>query len=117
MENFNIEEIINWSDEQCENFDKEGGIPTIQVRNVVNKWNALSLDYNKIYNDYRALVNILSQGKMIGYTITCPKCSVSYNIKPDELNYNIDITCQDCGEHYVQNKNITGIWVKVDNDE
>ena len=118
MEEFNeqnIEQIIEWSDEECQNF--EGQIPVILVRDVLKKWQNLSNDYLEVYKAHNQLTSILSSGRMIGYTITCPECKVSYSIKPEELNYNIEITCQDCGARYIQNKNIVGIWVKGAEDE
>ena len=49
---------------------------------------------------------------MDGYVIVCPDCKVQYTVKPDELNYDVEIICQDCGAHYVQNKNIFGIHLR-----
>lgn len=111
-DNLNIEELINWTDEQCEEFDKDSKIKTITVREVVKKWDSLSKDYINVYNQLVELQGILRDGRMLGYQISCPNCNVTYEVKPEELNYNIEITCQDCGEKYLQNKNIFGIYLR-----
>lgn len=113
--NINIEEIITWTDEQCEEFDKNNRLQAKVVRDIVSKWNQLSKDYIQLYNNFNQLQGILSNGQMLGYQISCPNCKVSYRVKPDELNYNVEITCQDCGTKYIQNKNIFGIYIREDN--
>lgn len=118
MENSNlkIEELINWTDEQCENFDSTNKIKAVDVREIVKKWDSLSKDYVSLYNQLNELQSILRDGRMMGYQISCPNCKVTYEVKPEELNYNVEITCQDCGEKYLQNKNIFGIYLREINN-
>ena len=69
-------------------------------------------NFNNIYAASEQFKQFVTSGKMLGYTISCPKCKVTYNVNASDLHYNEEITCQDCGEKYIQNNNIVGLYVR-----
>ena len=110
-----IEKLIKWTDEECEEFDKEHHIHTREFRNLLKEARTLADNYNALTIQFEQLKNLLATGQMLGYTIECPKCKVVYNVKPDDMKYNEEIQCMDCGEKYIQNENIVGIYVREGN--
>ena len=117
-----IDELVNWTDEECAEFDEKRHIAVATVRELAkeliglsNTCKTLREQYQVLYNENYSLKSVLLDGRVLGYAITCPECKVNYNIKPDELNYNEEITCQDCGAKYIQNKNIVGLYLREDN--
>lgn len=108
----NLEELITWDDEKCKEFDKQSFIPSIITRDLAKKLKKTLEEYKVLFIEDKQIKDVLKQGDMDGYAIVCPDCKVQYTVKPDELNYDVEITCQDCGAHYVQNKNIFGIHLR-----
>lgn len=112
MNQVDIEKLVNWTDEECEAFDKEHHIPVKEYRDILNRFRTLVQDFNTLFIQHDQIKTLLVNGDVIGYTVACPKCNVTYNVKTNDLNYNTEITCQDCGEKYIQNKNIIGLYVR-----
>ena len=117
-----LEDIMNWTDEECNKFDEERHVAATAVRDlakrlteVIASFNTLREDYKTLYNENAEIKRVLLSGSVLGYTIVCPECKVSYNVKPEELNYDVEITCQDCGAKYIQNQNIVGLYLREDN--
>ena len=111
-EELKLDELMNWTDEECDNYDKERHIHLKNIRDLVKQLNDLSIAYQNLLNESNQLKGFLARGEVMGYTIHCPNCKVPYNVSPQDLNYNKEITCQDCGEKYIQNENIFGIFLR-----
>ena len=109
----NFSDLITWTDEKCEEFDTKSFIPSKAVRDILLQ----NVKLVKERDDYKQFQQVVSEGLMLGYVITCPKCHVQYKIAPTDLNFNKEITCQDCGETYIQNKNIFGIFIRQEGVE
>ena len=108
----NFNELVTWTDEQCEEFDKENHFKATVVRDlVVDLKNALE-HADRWYKENGQYKKILGNGEMLGYVITCPECKTTYNLKPEELNFDKEITCLNCGAKYIQNKNIFGVFLR-----
>lgn len=105
-------ELVNWTDEQCVEFDTKHSFRSSLIRDLLKEAKGLLDNLNKSNEELKTLRDILWHGKMLGYVITCPDCHVSYNVTPQELNYDKEITCLDCGAKYVQNKNIFGVYLR-----
>ena len=114
QENIGIADLINWSDEQCEEFDKSKHFSAINVREIARSLVSSIQKYNELLVTSEQFKQFVISGKMIGYTITCPKCKINYSVNAPDLKFDEEITCQDCGEKYIQNKNITGLYVRGD---
>lgn len=104
----NLQELAGLTDEQCNSADISGGleIPTRELRD-------LAKNYMLIESGYEFLRKVFLKGLTVGYIIKCPKCGVTYDVSPSELNFDKPIKCQDCGEEYVQNRNIHAHKVNV----
>lgn len=111
-EEIDFYKIINWSDEECAEFDKSYHFRALEFRDVCKKYIDLVNEYNSLYIQSEQLKGLIKSGYVIGYAISCPKCKVTYNVKLDELNFNKEIQCQDCGEKYIQNEHIMGLYVR-----
>ena len=107
-----IEKLVKWTDEECDEFDKEHHVPVKEYRNLIIRIREIAQEANTLFIQYNQLRTLLANGDIVGYTVCCPNCKVSYNVKPDELNYNKEIQCQDCGAEYIQNKNIVGLVIR-----
>lgn len=99
-------DIENWSDEECEKFDKSTKYFRISVsRDLLKEHNRLTKAYDKLAKEFNDIWDILLTGRLYGYTIKCPYCGVEYQISHQELNKN-QIKCMDCGNWYSQTKEI-----------
>lgn len=107
-------DIKNWSDEECEKFDKSSQYFKISTsRDLLKMYNQLEKDYNKLKKMFDELWACLMTGRLYGYTIKCPYCGVEYKILHQELNEN-QIKCMDCGNWYTQAREIKNFLVNVE---
>ena len=107
-----LNELVTWTEEQCNEFDKISHIPAVAVRNLVKDLMRISGLCQQVTHEREVFRQALANGSVQGYIITCPNCKVQYKLKPDEINYDKEITCQDCGTSYIQNENIFGVYTR-----
>lgn len=111
-----LSNLAEWTNEQCSEFDTKNFIPSEKVRDLLIERNTIAQRESEIFNSFTQLRTILAMGEMLGYVVKCPKCGIEYRVSPQDLNYNVEITCQDCGEKYIQNQNILGIYLRENNN-
>lgn len=116
QDDINISDLINWTDEQCEEFDKDKHFTTINVREIARGLVSAMQKYNDLLVASEQFKKFVVSGKMLGYTISCPKCKITYNVNAPDLKCDEEITCKECGEKYIQNNNIVGLYVRDDKD-
>ena len=97
-----VKDILSWNDAKCKEMDSCIHIPLVEIKNMIK---AVIKETEKL----RKINDAVKSGEMQGYIIVCPNCGVKYTVLTHELNRGVDITCQDCGCSYRQDKNIVGI--------
>ena len=90
---YTLEEVLHWTDEQCEQKEKLG-------------LHFQLADVRDLYKEYKLFKDILKHGKLKGYIIKCPNCGIEYTIEINELIRNSQTYCFNCGYYYKQNEHI-----------
>lgn len=109
-------DIKNWSDEECEKFDKSSKYFKISIsRNLLKAYDELEEKYAMLAKEYDDIWDIILTGRLYGYLIKCPYCGVEYNILHQELNRQ-QIRCMDCGNWYSQTREIKQLTIYRDNN-
>lgn len=98
---FNIEEIMGWDDEKCEEMDLSVRFPVKAFRDILRE----GISKNQALQN---ITDILMKGEMTGYVIECPECHKQYQVSSVALNRDADVTCS-CGKSFKENENIKGI--------
>ena len=108
----NFQDMMVWTDEQCADFDQKQYIKSRDIRDlIIRSVNAMDA-LRQIEQELNIFKGILGNGEVLGYVIKCPKCGVEYRVTPQDLHFEEEITCQDCSEKYIQNKNIIGVFLR-----
>ena len=113
---FNITEVIEWTDEECKAKDKEFKFYVADMRNILKSLVAVNKDLVDTQNKLTLIKSALSKGLMTGYNISCPHCNREYTVNSAELNRDSEVICKICGTSYKENENIKGI-AMVDEDD
>ena len=111
---FNISDMVNWTDEECALKDKEFHFSVIEVRDILKSLTGIGQELATVRSNFNLLKSALSKGLMTGYKISCPHCKNEYVVSSSELNRESAITCKKCGKEYRENASISGIAVVSD---
>jgi predicted Zn finger-like uncharacterized protein len=112
---FNITEVIEWTDEECKAKDKEFKFYVADMRNILRSLVSVNKDLVETQNKLTLLKLALSKGLMTGYNISCPHCQREYTVNSMELNRDNEVVCKICGTSYKEVENIKGI-AMIDED-
>ena len=113
---FSIEEMINWTDEECKAKDNELKFYTSDIRDILKTVKALKEELGTVSQKFDILRFTLSKGVMTGYKIICPHCKREYMVSSTELNRTAPIMCKICGTEYKEDENIDGITLATEGD-
>lgn len=106
---FNVSEMINWTDEECALKDKELHFSVAGVRDIFKSLKAVNDQLLATKDNLTLLKLSLAKGLMTGYKVTCPHCKREYVVNSMELNRENPILCKVCGTEYKENESISGI--------
>lgn len=111
---FNVSEIIKWTDEECASKDKELHFSVASVRDIFKSLVAVNEKLSNTQENLNLLKLTLSRGLMTGYKITCPNCKREYVVDSMKLNRSSYVKCETCGTEYKENECISGVALIAD---
>ena len=106
---FNMADIINWSDEECKEKDKTLKFTVADVRDILKSLVSTNENLVTTTNNLNLVKSTLSKGLMTGYQIECPHCKREYVVNSMELKREGTILCKICGTEYKEDEHIKGI--------
>ena len=112
---FSITEMIEWTDEECKEKDKEFQFNVADVRDIFKSLAEVNKNFNEAAQKLNIVKTALSKGLMTGYRIECPHCKREYAVGSMELNRNEKIVCKVCGTEYKEDESITGLEMVTNN--
>ena len=114
---FNIAEVVNWTDEECTAKDKDLKFHVADVRNILRSLVSVNVKLVETTKNFNILKVTFARGLMTGYQVTCPHCHREYIVDSMSLNRKDKIMCKICGTEYKEDENITGIKMASDDDK
>jgi hypothetical protein len=114
---FNIAEVVNWTDEECTAKDKDLKFHVADVRNILRSLVSVNEKLVETTKNFNILRVTLAKGLMTGYQVTCPHCHREYVVDSMSLNRTYKVMCKICGTEYKEDENITGIKMSSDDDK
>ena len=114
---FNIAEVVNWTDEECTAKDKDLKFHVADVRNILRSLVSVNEKLVETTKNFNNLKVTFAKGLMTGYQVTCPHCHREYIVDSMSLNRKDKIMCKVCGTEYKEDENITGIKMASDDDK
>lgn len=114
---FNIAEVVNWTDEECTAKDKDLKFHVADVRNILRSLVSVNEKLVETTKNFNILKVTFARGLMTGYQVTCPHCHREYIVDSMSLNRKDKIMCKVCGTEYKEDENITGIKMASDDDK
>ena len=114
---FNISEILSWSDEECLERDKVLSFKVSDVKNILKSLVSTTEQLNNVTEKFNLLKKTIGKGKMVGYEIMCPHCQRKYVVSSMDLNRTEAILCKVCGTEYKEDEHISGISYVPEPDE
>lgn len=114
---FQLSEIINWTDEECTEKDKVLKFTVADMRDILKALAAKNQEVLAVTEKLNLLKSTISKGLMTGYTIICPHCGRKYMVSSTELNRKDTVMCKVCGTEYKENEHISGIAFDSEKDE
>ena len=114
---FNIAEVVNWTDEECTAKDKDLKFHVADVRNILRSLVSVNEKLVETTKNFNVLKVTFAKGLMTGYQVTCPHCTREYLVDSMSLNRKDKVMCKICGTEYKEDENITGIKMASDDDK
>ena len=111
---FNVAEMIKWTDEECATKDKELHFKVASVRDIFKSLVTVNEQLSTTQENLNLLKLTLSRGLMTGYKVTCPHCKREYVVGSTELNREAFVSCKICGTEYKENECISGVALVAD---